>query len=296
MAISYEIRSVSFPTTSHPTADKIEKELNDIKTWVQSSPREPSTEAIFDGVLKLSRLYECMHEFFNSLSSTHNEKWMEKLMDDLVEFLDVCGIIRDLVSQIKEHIRDLQCALRRRKEDSSLETCTARYNCFRKKVKKDVKGLIGRLTRSVAAKSKDHDHHHHCMHEVVVRMVMEVREVTVSVFRSLLTLFIMPDSRTSKACKWSLVVSKLIQKTKVACEEHHYQQQERYWSATNGLKGSDAVLLHRCVRDGLSSWSYGKSRLEKMEGQIERMEGGLELIFRRLIRTRASLLNIVSHY
>ncbi|KAI3669209.1 hypothetical protein L6452_40436 [Arctium lappa] len=283
MAISYGIPSISFPTTSHPTVDKIEKELNDIKIWVLSSSCKPATEAICDGVLKLSRLYECMHEFINSISSTQNDKWVEELMDDLVEFLDVCGIIRDLVSQIKDHIRDQQCALRRSKGDPSLETSIVRYNCFRKRVKKDVKRLMASLKRSVAAKSRDHDHRE----EVVVRMVMEV---TISVFQSLLTLFIMSDSRTPKANKWSLVMSKLIQKTRVACEEQHL-------SATSDFKGSDAVLLHQCCfKDRLSSWSYAKCRLEKMEAQLERMESGLESIFRRLIRTRVSLLNIVSHY
>ncbi|KAI3701647.1 hypothetical protein L6452_26879 [Arctium lappa] len=47
------------------------------------------------------------------------------------------------------------------------------------------------------------------------RKVMEVREVIVSVLQSPLLLFVMPDSRTPKANKWSLAISKLIQKTRL---------------------------------------------------------------------------------
>ncbi|XP_076888698.1 uncharacterized protein LOC143539202 [Bidens hawaiensis] len=270
---------MSLPTTSHdPSADSIKKELNGIETWVMSSTCKPSVETIYDGLMKLSRLYECLHEFINLLCSTRNGKCGEELMDRLVGFLDVCDIIRDIMSLYKEHVRDLQCASRRRKGDSSIP----RYNCFRKMIKKDVKRLIASLKQSKAAKSPDHHH----QHEAIKRVI----EVTVSVFETLLMPFVTRSSQTPKANKWSIVVSKLIQRTKVSCEEHHYQN-------ANDVEGWDAVLRGQCIEDDRFSTLWNDVCIwEAMEAQIERIEDGLECILRSLIRTRASLLNVVSNY
>ncbi|XP_076898733.1 uncharacterized protein LOC143552378 [Bidens hawaiensis] len=280
---SYGIRSISLPTTSHdPSADSIKKELNAIETWVMSSTCKPTIETIYDGLMKLSRLYEGLHEFINLLCSARNEKWVEELMDRLVGFLDVCDIVRDIMSRYKEHVRDLQCASRRRKGDSSIP----RYNCFRKMIKKDVKRLIASLKQSKVAKSPDHHHHHHEV-QVVIKRVLEV---TVYVFESLLMPFVTRSSQTPKANKWSMVVSKLIQRTKVSCEEHHYQN-------ANDVEGLDDVLRSQCIKEDRFSSLWNDACIwEAMEAQIERIEDGLECIFRSLIRTRASLLNVVSNY
>ncbi|KAF5790966.1 hypothetical protein HanRHA438_Chr09g0400811 [Helianthus annuus] len=287
---TYGVRSISLPTTSHSSTYNIKKELNDIKTCAMySSSCKPSIETLYDGLLKLSRLYECLHEFINVVCSTHDdEKWVEELRDGLVGFLDVCDIMRDIMSRYKEHARDLQCALRRRKGDSSIEISIARYKCFRKMIKKDVKRLIASLKRSTVAKSQDRrHHHHHPHHEVVIKMVMEV---TVSVFESLLMHFVMPNSETPKASRWSLVVSKLIQRTRVACEEHHDQH-------TKDIESLDVVLHGQCIKDDrFSSWQNDAYLWDVMEAQIDRIDGGLEYMFRSMIKTRSYLLNIISNY
>ncbi|KAI3767807.1 hypothetical protein L2E82_18219 [Cichorium intybus] len=213
-------------------------------------------------------------------------------MDGLVGFLDVCGITRGIVSELKRHVIVLQCALRRRKAASTLERIT-QYNCFRKRITKDVKRLIANLKQSMAAKLEEYHNHHH---EVVIKTIKEVREVTVTIFESLLKLLVMADSRTATANKWSRVVSTLIQKTRVACELHHHRQQEQHWRTNYDLEGLDVSCPIGCIKDGLPSWSYGKCQLERMEALLERIEDSLESLYLTLIRTRVSLLNIVSHY
>ncbi|KAK9067434.1 hypothetical protein SSX86_014763 [Deinandra increscens subsp. villosa] len=282
---TYGVRSISLSATPNLSTDSIKKELNGIETLVMSpSSCKPSLEAIYDGLMRLSRLYECTHELINLLC-TCDKKWVEDLLDILVGFLDVCETMREIMSRYKEHVRDLECALRRRKGDSSIESSIARYNSFRKTVKKDVKRLMASLKRSMVAKSQDR--HCEAHHEVVIKMVMEE---TVSIFECLLMAFVMPNTQVPKTCKWSMVVSKLIQRTRVACEEHHYHQ-------TNDIGSLDVVLHDRCVKvDRCSSWWNDACILEAMETQIGRIGDGLECIFRSLIRTRVSLLNIVSNY
>ncbi|KAK1432590.1 hypothetical protein QVD17_09487 [Tagetes erecta] len=284
------VRSISLPTTSHPSIHSIKKELNGVETWVSmSSSCKPSIEAIYDGLLKLSRLYECMHEVMSVLCSNQDEKHVKELMDTLIGFLDVCDIMRDIMSRYKEHVRDLQCALRRRKGDTCVKNSTVRFNNFRKEVKKDVKRLLTSLKQTMVVKSQDHSHQHQDDHDhvVVARMVLEV---TVSVFESLLIHFVMPNSQTTNTCKWSMVVSKLIQRTRVACEDQRYQQ-------TKDIARLNLVLGGQCIQgEQLSCWWNDVCMLEALEAQIERIDDGLECIFRSMIRTRASFLNIVSNY
>ncbi|KAL4582803.1 hypothetical protein LXL04_007363 [Taraxacum kok-saghyz] len=302
MAMSYKqnttrkVRSISFPPPLHPTTYRMEKELNDIKTCLLSSSWstscKPNTEAVCEGLLKLSPLYEGIMELIKSLSFVQNEKWVEEPMDGLVGFLDVCGIMRNLVSELKGHVVVLQCALRSRKGVSIVEKSIGQFNGVRKRIRKDVKRLIASVKIPMAVTLEDHHHHHHD-HELLIKRVKEVREVTVIIFESLLNLL---DSRTPVANKWPIVVSKLIKKTRVTCEEQHRRQQQEHCGTIFDLEVLGVMSPIRYIKDGLSSWSYNKYQLETVEAQLERIEDNLESIYMTLIRTRASLLNIVSHY
>ncbi|MFS7996281.1 hypothetical protein Hanom_Chr12g01128131 [Helianthus anomalus] len=79
-------------------------------------------------------------------SHEQNKKRVNELVDESVKFLDICGSISEMLSEIKGHSRDLVCALGRRMGDHLIiENNIMKYNCFRKKLKKHVKGLITSL-------------------------------------------------------------------------------------------------------------------------------------------------------
>lgn len=289
----YQIRSISLPCRSHPSTIRIEQELNKLKTWEASSVF--TEKSICDGLNGLTALYKCMEELLNlpltqqALSNNQNEKWVNELLDGSVKFLDICGLARDMVSQIKEQVRDLRCALRRRKGDPSIEESVAEYISFRKRIKKDAKKLGADLKQADNASGcqpvANLDHHI----IAVIRVLVEVGEMTASIFESMLLFFSASVSKP-KPTRWSLV-SKLIQKGTSACE---YQE----GFPMNELESVDAALLNLC-KNGSSNEGdrvqIAQNRLEEIEVQIESLDGGLECIFRCLIRTRASLLNILSH-
>ncbi|KAI3747683.1 hypothetical protein L6452_10263 [Arctium lappa] len=295
-SIRCQVKSISLPCRSHPSTLRIEQELNAAKTDAVAA--KPSGETICSGLSQLTELYKCMDDLLNSsttqvsIARQQNMKFVEDLIDESVKFLDVCGSISDMVTQMKEHIRDLHCALRRRKGELSSENSIMKYNCFRKKMKKDVKGLVASLkqvdnnmTSDGSFVVVDSDHHQLA---AVIKAVVGVSEMTVSVFESLLSFFSLPISKPNR---WSFVVSKLIHKGMVACEE----QQEQV--VLNELNSLDAVLQTLCKYGSsthLGNMQIAKCRLEKVEAQLERMETRLGCMFRRLIRTRATLLNIVS--
>ncbi|XP_027078762.1 uncharacterized protein LOC113777991 [Coffea eugenioides] len=133
------IRSISLPCRSHPTTLRIEEELNKIKRWETSS----TSEAICTGLCRLAELYKRMDDLLNlpltiqAFSQHQNQKWGEEFLDGSSRLVDICGISREIIFQLKENVRDFQSSLRRRKGDSSTETSIANYTSLRRKTKKD---------------------------------------------------------------------------------------------------------------------------------------------------------------
>ena len=292
MAGKYHVRSISLPSRSHPSTLKLEEELNKLKTWESTS----TSVSICKGLTGLDELYKCMDGLLNMtsiqqvISQHQHEKCVEELFDGSVRLLDICGITRDTMLQIKEHVRALQSALRRRKGDSSIESNINNYTCFRKKLKKDVKNLITALKQmenkwGAISPVLAQDHHL----SAVIRVLREVCVMNVSVFQSLLLFLTVPLSKP-EATKWSLV-SKLMHKGVIACEE----KQEN----VNEMEVADAALSTLCRNASSAGVDAEKiqsahKKLEDLEIGIEDMENGLEGVFRSLIKTRASFLNIIS--
>ncbi|KAM7524009.1 hypothetical protein LguiA_013911 [Lonicera macranthoides] len=285
-----QIRSISLPIRSHPTTLRIDEELNKLKTCESSST--PTTAVnVSKGLLGLEKLYKCVDNLLN-LPSTQQvisqyklEKWVDVLLDEQVRLLDTCSNAMDLVSQMKEHLGDVRSCLRRRKGDSSTESSIAKFTSFRKKMKKDAKKLIGSLKQMdneiVGSRVLDLDNHV----SAVIRVLREVSAMSISIFQSLLVFLSVPVSEPNQT-KWSLV-SNLMQKGRVACEGQV--------DNANELERVDAALKSLCKYGSseIEKMQFAQTRLEALESCIEEIESGLECIFRCLIRTRASVLNIV---
>ncbi|GMP32118.1 hypothetical protein CsSME_00006024 [Camellia sinensis var. sinensis] len=187
-------RSISLPCSrSHPSTVRIEEKLNKIKTWEATSP--PTAKAIHNGLSRLDDLYKCMEDLLNlpltqqALSHDQHEKWVGDLQEGFITLLDTCGTARDVITQMKEQVRDLQSALRRRKGDSSIEISIAKYTCFRKNTKKDAKTLIAMMkqidNKIEATPQLELDQHV----SSVIKVLREVAAVTISILHSLLLFF-----------------------------------------------------------------------------------------------------------
>ncbi|KAI3519115.1 hypothetical protein L1887_08140 [Cichorium endivia] len=283
-----QVKSISLPCRSHPTTIRIEQQLNAAKLDAAAATL-PSAQTVCIGLSQLTELYKTMDDLLNSsttrvsISRQQNKKWVEDLVEESVKFLDVCGSTRDMVAQIKEHITDVHCALRRRRTSENNVDCSS----IRRKMKKDVKRLVASLKEidnTIGGGSIVVDSDQHQL-AAVMKAVVGVSEMTVAVFESLLLFFAMP---VSKPNRWSLVVSKLIHKGMVACDD----QQEL--GILNEMESIDAGLQALCKDGSSEKIQTAKCRLERVETQLECIESRLESLFRRLIGTRTSLLNIMS--
>nr|GLL19112.1 uncharacterized protein LOC109167639 [Ipomoea trifida] len=221
MAKPNHIRSISFPSRSHPSIQKVEEELNKLKTLQVSAAPEAAT--ISSGLLGLEQLYKCMDDLLNlpqtlqALTQYQNKKWVDGLLEKSIKLLDICGLARDSISQLKEHLRDLQSSLRRRKGDSIASI--TRYTSFIKKMNKDAKKSIAAIKKidDEIEGSTPLDVHRDI--SSVIKALREASAVSTSIFQSVL-LFLSVAVSKPKPSRWSLV-SKLVQSGRVACEYQH---------------------------------------------------------------------------
>ncbi|XP_058777709.1 uncharacterized protein LOC131651976 [Vicia villosa] len=289
MENKYHVRSNSFPSQSHPSSTRIEQEINNIKTWEATSTS--TSYSITTGLSLLQDLYISLEDLLN-MSSTQNiishrqgEKCVEELLDGSVKILDVCGIARDTVLQIKENVESLHSSLRRRKGDSSIETSVAEYKFFTKKMKKNVTKLITSLKHmeckfgASSLLNQDQDF------AVVVRVLREVIVINISIFQSILS-FLVGSASKSKANKW-FKMAKLMHRRVVSCDENleNFNELECVEASLRTLSSEGCNVSKR---------QDAHERLEALENAIERVENGLESVFRHLIKTRVCLLNIMT--
>ncbi|KAF7848419.1 hypothetical protein BT93_L1964 [Corymbia citriodora subsp. variegata] len=296
---SYHVRSISLPSKSHPTTLRIVDLINKL----QSSWNEASISSSGSVCARLSGLegvYICLEDLLKMrstqqlLSCSQQEGFVNELLDGSIELLDVCDYSRQTLLHLNEQVCTLRSALRRRKGESDIETGIAEYANFRKRMKKDAKRLMAVL-RKTMTKFEDcqlgnEDHHL----SSVMTVVRDANLLGPSIFQSLLSFLTMPVSRPNKKIsKWS-VVSRLVNpRGAISCDQEDKQKD------VNELECVDCALTtmsRHISREGVDceKLQVTQCQLEDLEIGIGRIEDALEGLYKYLIRTRASLLNIMS--
>ncbi|KAK0606208.1 hypothetical protein LWI29_035206 [Acer saccharum] len=309
-------RSVSLPARLNPNSAHIEAELNKFKTWESSSSSSSAAAAsktipsgfasIQAGLIRLAELYNSIEEILihspttqQALHKQNHVKLVEEALDRSVGLLDACGNTRDLISNMKDQLQELQSALRRRVglggDYSSMECKIHAYTSFRKKSKKDIAKCLRELKRidSNIIESfnsiVDSDHEQMLM---VTNVLRESSAITISIFRSILLFLSMPvmkKTKSSNSSGWSLI-RKLIP---AAASSDQTSQQ-----ISNEVGSVDIALcnLHRKIRksDVKIDVQMASRRLETLDATIKDLETRLDCLFRRLIQNRVTLLNILT--
>ncbi|KAF8377729.1 hypothetical protein HHK36_031113 [Tetracentron sinense] len=288
------VRSISLPSRSHPLTASVEEQLDRLRSSEAILPSSPSS--ICNNLGVLSDLYERVDGVLQlpltqqSFSHERNEKWMDEVLDGSLRLLDVCGTTRDVFLLMKECVQDLESSLRRRKGgEFDLANEVGAYLISRKKVNKVIRKYFGDL-KSVekhtfsAPVDKDRDL------VVMVSLLREVEAITLSVFESLLS-FVNGPKAKSKQSSWSLV-SKLMHTKRVVCEveEANINEVHKVDVAMYALNSKKS-----CKQIDVMQVRNLQKRLEALESNIQDLEEGLEFVFRRLIKTRVSLLNMLNH-
>ncbi|BFG42429.1 uncharacterized protein Pyn_01858 [Prunus yedoensis var. nudiflora] len=279
--MAFHTRSNSFPSRPHPIVQEVDEHL----CRLRSSEVTSTSSSISHKLTGLQELHSCVDRLLQlplaqqALAQEQNEKSTNELLDGSLRILDGCSSAKDALLQTKECVQDLQSIMRRRRgsESGALTTEVRKYLTSRKMVKKAIHKAMRNLKGS-SFSSLNNDN------ETIafVSTLRDVEAVTLSVFESLLSFISGPKSKPSGS--WSLV-SKFIHPKRVACEEE---------TEANVFAQVDAAL-QSFIKTSKSDHKNADNQLDNLESCIQDQEEQLECLFRQLIKTRVSLLNILNH-
>ncbi|CAI0469077.1 unnamed protein product [Linum tenue] len=257
-AISFHARSNSLPTQSHPLVSEIDEQVCRLRQYQAAST---SSSSIGHNLDSLQVVCDCVDQLFQLPTTQqaliNDQKCFNELLDGSLRLLDLCNTAKDALSQMRESVAELQSAIRRRQE--GFEGETSRYLKSRKTVMKAIQKVLKGMDSKKSTSSNNVE---------TISTLKEAESAIVEVLECLLSFI---SQSTSKASSWSFV-SKL-KRVAAASSENEFANVDASLKAN---KCSEQIQLH----------------LKNLQTCIGELVEGVECLFRRLIKTRASILNI----
>ncbi|GMI68551.1 hypothetical protein like AT2G17080 [Hibiscus trionum] len=201
-------------------------------------------------------------------------------LQDLYESVDM---LLQLPLAQQECTQELQSVLRRRRGVEGLANEVRKYLTSRKAVRKAIcKALknLKHMENKLSSSSFSNDDET----KAVISTVKQVEAATISVLESLLSFISGPEGE-SKSSRWSLV-SKFMHQKRVICEEEEQK--------ANEFENVDATLRSLIKSGNLKHVENVQNELQNSEMCIQDLYDGLESFFRRLIKVRVTVLNILN--
>jgi len=230
-------------------------------------------------------LYQCVEELLQlplnqqALSQNVGAKWAEEVLDGSLRLLDICGISRDVLLQSKEHLQDIQSVLRRKYSgELSIAKEVVEYQNMRTTAKKAIKKCLKDLKE---ANKNDETN-------VVVGMLKDVEAITIDIFKSLLS-YIAGEKLQPRKSSWSKV-SKLFQQSAGKESEAFTSEFVAVDVTLNSL-----ICQKKKSSIGMLQVENIQKQIIKLESEIQDFDEVLECLSRHLVKTRATLLNILTN-
>ncbi|KAL0351671.1 UNVERIFIED_CONTAM: hypothetical protein Scaly_1555800 [Sesamum calycinum] len=217
----------------------------------------------------LSELHDSVNNLLHSpdikLEIIHQgqEKWAHQVSEASLKMADSCAAAKDLLLLAKAHLQNLQSAFRRIAASTADHCSFAPHRLPRKQLKK---AILKRLNSLKGMKSTFAAPPEDPSLVVVVNLLKEVRATTALIVRSLLSLIAIPNPDSG-------------------------HKQDPVFRIKYLTRADSFTTWEKCDMSNIRTMI---KRLEEVEIVVEDMEAELERMFRRLIRTRASLLNILT--
>lgn len=276
---SCHVRSISLPSESHPLTQSVKVRLGRLRSSQETSSLNCQG---LSGLLK--SLYVSVDDFiqlpltYQAISNVQHQGSVDEVLDRSLRLLEVCGATKDIFSQMKEYLKDLESSIRRKRGESSLAGDIEAFMISRKKLKKVISK--SKSFRSLKTKEKDISVAQD-KDTTLVTLTREVEEISVAVFASLLSSISLTPK--SKGNGWSVVSKLLKSRSTVDAKEV-------------GMIINAEVLAWRSSKDiSLVQIQNLLKHLEASQSSIQEVEEELEFAYRLLLKTRVSLLNILTH-
>ncbi|KAI5647742.1 hypothetical protein M9H77_33747 [Catharanthus roseus] len=274
-------RSVSLPSHSHPFVPQFDEHLSKVRA---SEATTSTLSSMSNRLANLNNLYDSTDNILllphiqQAISQECQDRWADELLDGYLRLLDACSTTRDLFSQTKQIIQELLSALRRKDSDELSGYLTSRKNS-KKIIQKALKELGSiRRRQSVIATEKDTI--------AALSMLKEVETITLTIFESFLSQLYGRKKQTG----WSLVSKLTSTGVSNQEEEKHTNEIEKVDNALNII-----ISRKQSNKDDIEQVEAVQNQLGNILSSIENVEDELECLFRRLIKSRVFLLNILNH-
>ncbi|KAJ0255922.1 T235 protein [Hirschfeldia incana] len=208
------------------------------------------------GVLK--NMYEVVEVFLRFQSSKTQKAFLEDVSDGFLEVLDICYTLRDVLMEIKEQVRELESSLRRRV-------------IIRSRSGGDQEAF---LTREIDA------------------YVFKRRVLSRKIGKQLKM-----KNKKKKDCVGAINVMKKVKETSfdvlvsllmevVTMNHSHHKKLSR--------SGSRGIISRMFNKKNQEVEGDELKKLRETEQMIEATEGELECVYKKLLKTRVSLLNMLT--
>uniref|UniRef100_A0A7N0UWA0 Uncharacterized protein n=1 Tax=Kalanchoe fedtschenkoi TaxID=63787 RepID=A0A7N0UWA0_KALFE len=263
----FHARSVSLPSRPHPTVPEYEEILCRL---MSSESACSSSSSIRNSLEGLQDLHDCLGssmllpETQQALARECYGKLVDKVLGGSLHLLDLCGAAKESLLMTKECTQELQSSLRRKGCDAKV---AAKYLACRKAVKKCIQKALRNL-KDLETSNKGQDS------IVMVSMLRDVEQVTLSVLKSLLSFISGPKDQS--------LVSKIMHSKSAKLEiMNEFEQIDAAMQSVEKHKAAGINSIQADVTD--------------LEWSIEDLESGVECLYRHLIKVRVTLLNIISN-
>ncbi|KAL3641080.1 hypothetical protein CASFOL_016048 [Castilleja foliolosa] len=261
---SFHSRSNSFPSQSHPAINDVEDQLERLK-----ASQATSTSSICANLSSLRDLHDNINNMIQmpsiqqALSLEQGQTWINELLDGSLRLVDLCGFSRDIVQLTKESVQDLESSIRRRSEDINA------YVASRKKIIK----MVNKCNKNLKSSSNQDS----TPLPTIGTMLKEAETLDFSILKSVLMLL---SGENNNKKSWSLL-SKFTQNSSTVHSELVQAEDLCSLNIHKSLKSIDSKNM--------------LNQLKTSEMTIQEVEEGLDALFRSLVKTRVSLLNVLSH-
>ncbi|KAL7117651.1 hypothetical protein ACP275_03G085600 [Erythranthe tilingii] len=263
---TYHSRSNSFPSQSHPIIESVEDHLCRLRADSEST-------SVCANLASLRNLHEGINDLIQMPSVDQQTlcqgNWINELLEGSLKLVDLCSLSREIASLTKESVQDLESSIRRNKAETATSADVSAYVASRKKITKTVSKSIKNLKSFNNKSAADNE---------LWRMMKEAESHDLSVLKSVLIL-LSGENETSTKTSWLLLSKFTTQNSRVYSE--------------SGAEDLSSLNIQKSTKN-MDSKSLLK-QLKSSEMTIQEIEEGLETLFRSLVKTRVSLLNVLSH-
>lgn len=286
----YHNRSNSLPSRSHPLISQCDEYLTRLRVFYSTSASSSSSsisqqlsglEDLHESVEKLLLLPSIQEAFVRHCG----EKWVDELLDGSLRLLDMCSSAKDALIHTKECVRELHSAIRRRSE---MTNEVQKYLASRKVVKRAIQKALD-TNKSIESKSNTTLNGSDYDITAMVSLLKEVEAISVRLFESLL--FLISGKKTKAKSSWSIL--SVMRSKREVCPEVDAELNE-FSNMDNALSSVTCQKTNKC-KDTTQVFENVQKHLEKLDLGNQDLEQTTERLFRRLIKTRVSLLNILSN-